>query len=49
MKAEDNILNRFGVFSIRDQERRVNKNVTKENWKSFVYFERAIKVAKLIK
>lgn len=49
MKPEDNVLNRFGVYSIKDQERRIKGNVTKENWKSFIDKERAIRVGLKVK
>lgn len=40
MDILDNVFNRFGIFSIKDQERRIKEEVTSENWKSFIDLER---------
>jgi len=39
-----NTLNRFGIFSIRDEERRIKKEVTVEKWKEFIDEERVMKI-----
>ncbi|WP_242230085.1 hypothetical protein [Bacillus cereus group sp. BfR-BA-01329] len=49
MDILDNVFNRFGIFSIKDQERRIKEEVTSENWKSFIDLERAIRVSKVYK
>lgn len=44
MGALTNVLNRFGIFSIRDEERRIRKKVTVEGWKEFIDESRVIKI-----
>ncbi|PFC27731.1 hypothetical protein [Bacillus thuringiensis] len=44
MGALTNILNRFGIFSIRDEERRIRKEVTIEGWKEFIDESRVMKI-----
>ncbi|UYX55865.1 hypothetical protein M3Y14_32055 (plasmid) [Bacillus thuringiensis] len=44
MGALTNVLNRFGIFSIRDEERRIKKEVTLEEWKEYIDESRIIKV-----
>lgn len=48
LKPEDNILNRNGIFSIKDQERRA-KEITEENWMHFIDVERAIRAGNTLK
>ncbi|AWC30993.1 hypothetical protein R6231_14585 [Bacillus cytotoxicus] len=44
MGALTNVLNRFGIFSIRDEERRIKKEVTVEGWKEFIDESRVMKI-----
>ncbi|WP_026883647.1 hypothetical protein [Clostridium akagii] len=45
MKVQDNILNRFGIFAIKEQENRIKEVLSKDNWKSFIDENRALRVA----
>ncbi|MNW32182.1 hypothetical protein D3C74_91190 [compost metagenome] len=44
MIPEDNILNRYGIISIKEEELNINKELTKENWKSFIREYQAVEV-----
>lgn len=44
MMVEDNILNRSGILSIRDQERRIKGELSAENWKDFIDVDRAMRI-----
>ncbi|PIE92794.1 hypothetical protein CO726_24830 [Bacillus fungorum] len=48
MEIGDNILNRFGIFAIKGEEKGLT-NLTKENWKEFINEKKEIKVAELLK
>ena len=44
MGALTNVLNRFGIFSIRDEERKIKEEVTVEGWKEFIDEGRVMRI-----
>lgn len=48
MTVQNNLLNRFGIFAIKEQENRIKEQLSKDNWKKFIDENRVLKVANKI-
>lgn len=48
MTVQDNLLNRFGIFAIKEQENRIKEQLSKDNWKTFIDENRVLRVASKI-
>lgn len=48
MTVQNNLLNRFGILAIKEQENRIKKQLNKDNWKAFIDENRVLKVASKI-
>lgn len=48
LSPASNIINRSGIFAVKDQERRVKTPITIENWRNHMDLERAVKCASMV-